>query len=110
TARTRLNETYALTTPGSPLVSPQGTPGAKTISYKITAYNSTGESDASQAKTITTGDTTLTGTNYNQLTWTAVPGATGYKIYRTATNGTPSTTGYIGTTTGVTFNDTGLAG
>lgn len=111
TARTRLNETYALTTPGSPLVSPQGTPGSKTISYKITAYNATGESDASQAKTITTGATTLTGTNFNRLTWTAVPGAVGYKVYRTATNGTsPTTTGLIGTSTTTTFDDTGLAG
>ncbi len=110
TARTRLNETYALTTPGSPLVSPQGTPGAKTISYKITAYNSVGESDASQATTTTTGATTLNGTNFNRLTWTAVPGADGYKVYRTATNGTPSTTGYIGTTTSTTLDDTGLAG
>lgn len=111
TARVRLNETYALTTPGSPLVSPQGTPGAKTIGYKITAYNATGESDASQVKTITTGASTLNGTNFNRLTWTAVPGAVGYKVYRVATNGTaPTTTGLIGTTTSTTFDDTGLAG
>ena len=110
TARTRLLETYALTTPGSPLVSPQGTPGAKTITYKITATNATGESDVSQGTTITNGATTLTSVNFNRLTWTAVPGATGYKIYRTATNGTPSTTGLIGTSTAATFDDTGLAG
>lgn len=109
--RTKLNEDYALTTPGAPLVSPQGTPGASTITYKITATNSVGESDVSQGTTITNGAATLNGTNYNQLTWTAVPGATGYNIYRTATNGTsPTTLGLIGTSTLATKNDTGLAG
>jgi hypothetical protein len=73
-----------------------------------------GTSDASQTKTITNAAATLNGTNYNQLTWTAVPGETdGYDIYRTATNGTsPITVGLIGSVaTGVlVFNDTGLAG
>lgn len=110
-ARTRLNETYALTTPGSPLVSPQGTPGTKTITYKITATNAAGESDVSQGTTITTGAATLNGTNFNRLTWTAVPGATGYKVYRTATNGTsPTTTGLISSPSAATVDDTGLAG
>lgn len=111
TVRDRLNETYALTTPGSPNVSPQGTPATKTISYAITATNATGESDASAATTITTGAATLTGVNFNRLTWMASLGATGYKVYRTATNGTsPTTTGLIGTATSPTFDDTGLAG
>lgn len=113
-ARTRLLETLALTTPGSPLVSVQGTPGTKTISYKIVAKNNTGTSDASQAKTVTTAAATLTGVNFNRLTWQAVPGEeSGYDIYRTATNGiSPTTTGLIGSVlTGITtFDDTGLAG
>lgn len=109
--RQRLQEIYALTTPGSPLVSPQGTPSTKTISYKITAYNSVGESDVSQAGTTTTAAATLNSTNFNRLTWTAVDGATGYYIYRTATDGTsPTTLGKIGTTTSTTLDDTGLAG
>jgi hypothetical protein len=93
-------------------VSPQGTPGTRTISYAIVATNTTGHSGVSQSKQITTGASTLNGTDYNQLTWTAVPGATGYDVYRMATNGVaPVTTGKIGSTTAaLTFNDTGLAG
>lgn len=112
--RARLLETLALTTPGSPLVSVQGTPGVKTISYAIVAKNNSGTSDASQVKTITTGNTTLSVTNFNRLTWQAVPGEdAGYDIYRTATNGTsPFTTGLIASVaTGITtVDDTGLAG
>lgn len=113
-ARARLMETLALTTPGSPIVSVQGAPGTKTILYKVVAKNNTGTSDASQAKMITTANATLSGTNFNRLTWQAVPGETsGYDVYRTATNGTsPITTGLIGSVaTGITtFDDTGLAG
>lgn len=109
--RLRLMEELSLVTPGAPNVSPQGSVGATTITYKITAYNDAGESDASQGKTVSTSHATLSATNYNQLTWTAVPNATGYKIYRTATDGlSPVTVGYIGTTTAVVFDDTGLAG
>ena len=112
-ARDILVETLALTRPGSPLVAPQGTTGATTISYAIVAVNNTGTSEASQATTVTTANATLNGTNYNQINWQAVPNASSYRIYRTATNGvSPITTGLIGTTTDptVTFNDTGLAG
>src|ERR1019366_5203485 len=111
-ARTRLLEPYALTTPGSPVVSPQGTPGTSVISYAVTATNPTGESAASQVAVCVTGAATLNNTNFNQLTWAAVPGATGYNIYRTQTNGAaPTTTGQIGSTTvALTLNDTGLAG
>lgn len=110
-ARVRLQETLALTTPGSPLVSPQGTPGSKTLTYAVVATNTVGHSETSQGTTVTTAATTLSGVNFNRLTWQAVPGATGYDVYRTATNGTsPTTTGKIGSTTSATFDDTGLAG
>jgi hypothetical protein len=111
-ARALMLETLALTTPGSPLVAPQGTPGATTITYKIVATNASGHSEASQGTTIATAAATLTGVNFNQINWQAVPNASGYDIYRTATNGvSPVTLGKIGsTTTTTTFNDTGLAG
>lgn len=109
-ARQRLMEIYALTTPGSPLVSPQGTPGATTVRYKITAVNAVGESDASQAGVTTTSAATLNGTNFNRLTWTAVPGAVSYNVYRTTAPTNPATTGKIGNTANTTLDDTGLAG
>jgi hypothetical protein len=111
-ARAKLVETLALTRPAAPLVAPQGTPGATTISYLIVATNSSGHSEASQATTITNAAATLTGVNFNQINWQAVPNASGYDIYRSATNGvSPTTVGKIGSTTAaVTLDDTGLAG
>jgi hypothetical protein len=111
--RARLLETLALTTPGSPLVSPQGTPGTTSYSYAIVAKNVSGASPASQSRITVSGNATLTGSNFNRLTWLAVPGETnGYDIYRTLTSGTPGSVGLIGSVaTGViTFDDTGLAG
>lgn len=112
TVRERLLETLALTTPGSPIVSPQGTPGTTTTSYVIVAYNNTGSTPGSQATTITTSNANLNGTNFNRLTWQLVPGATGYVVYRTATNGVfvLMSTGQIGSTTTLTFDDTGGGG
>jgi hypothetical protein len=111
TARARLMETLALTTPGSPLVAPQGVTGATTITYKIVATNASGHSDVSQPTTVTNANATLTVGNFNQINWQAVPGATGYDVYRSATNGlSPLTVGKIGSTAATTLNDTGLVG
>ncbi len=110
-ARDRLMETLALTRPGAPLLAPQGTPGATSISYVIVAVNNAGTTEASQATTTATANATLTGVNYVQINWQLVPNAASYKIYRTVTAGvSPVTVGLIGTTTALTFNDTGLAG
>jgi hypothetical protein len=111
-ARARLVETLALTRPAAPLVAPQGTPGVATITYKIVATNIVGHSETSQGTTIAIAAATLTGVNFNQINWQAVPNASGYDIYRSATNGTsPTTIGKIGSTgAATTFNDTGLAG
>ena len=107
--RQKLVEVYALVTPAAPLAAAQGTPGASTISYVIVATNSIGHSPASQAGTV--ANATLSGGNFVQLNWQAVPNATGYDVYRTATNGvSPVTVGKIGSTSSTTFNDTGLAG
>ena len=72
--------------------------------------------------TTTTGNATLSGTNYNTITWTPVTAANGYgaasyRIFRTASGGSPSTTGAIKTISAAnctatlcTFNDTGYVG
>jgi len=94
----------------TPTVTPQGTTGATTYSYKIVATQGGGWTAASVAGTTTTGNATLDGTNFNRITWTGISGATGYHVYRTvggATQGKISTI-TIGTT--VTLDDTGLAG
>lgn len=107
-ARRVLLERAALATPSLPVITNLGTPGVVTYTYKIVAINSTGSTDASAAGSTTTGNATLTGVNFNRITWTAVTGASGYWIYRTvggATQGRIATIGAL-----VTWDDTGLVG
>jgi len=59
---------------------------AGTYKYYVTAINANGESNVSNEVTITTAAGNLTGA----LTWGAVTGATGYKVYRTAAGGAPA--------------------
>lgn len=111
--RDRLVETLALTRPGAPLLAPQGTTGATSISYVVVAVNNSGTSEASQATTTTTANATLSVLNYVQINWQLVPNAASYRVYRTVTAGvSPVTVGLIGTVTAptTTFNDTGIAG
>lgn len=107
-ARRHLNEIYVLVTPGAPLVAPQGVVGVTTYTYKVVARNSTGTSEAGQATSTATGNAALSVSNYNQLTWTAVPYADTYDIYRTV--GGATTGKIVSATAATTANDTGLAG
>ena len=110
-ARRHLLEPAALATPGSITVTPQGTTGAVTWTYKLVAVNATGTTEAGAASSTATGNATLDGTNYNRLTWTAVTDATGYWIFRTAAGTSPTTTGRIATLGAVTtYDDQGAAG
>ncbi|MBT9167488.1 MAG: hypothetical protein DDT19_00826 [Syntrophomonadaceae bacterium] len=99
----------ALPTPATPTVTPQGATGTTTWGYRITARSSVGETLASIEGRTTTGNATLSTTNFNRITWPAVSGAVDYRVYRTTAGGTPSTTGLIGTVISLTFDDTGLA-
>ena len=101
-----------LPTPAQPSVARVGTSGTTTYGYRVTALDGTGETLPSTERTITNGNAILDGTNYNTVTWTEIPGAVQYKVYRTTSGGTPATTGLISTVTGganITINDTGLA-
>jgi len=92
--------------PGAPQVTPRGTTGATTYSYQIVANDFVGHTTGGSTGTTTQGNATLTGVNYNQLTWTPVIGAVSYSVYRV----TGGVTGKLTTTVGVHYNDTGLAG
>ena len=70
-----------LTTPNAPTVAPQGSAGTTTYSYKVSAFNAVGETLASTATTTTTGNATLSATNFNRVSWSAVSGATGYNVW-----------------------------
>jgi hypothetical protein len=99
-----------LSNTSAPSVTPRGTAGSTSYGYTITAVSAAGgETLASTAGTTTTGNATLSSTNYNELFWNLVNGAVSYKVYRTVSSGTPSSTGLIGTSTSFKFDDTGLA-
>lgn len=64
-----------------------GTITAGTYRYVVTAINASGETIASNEQTIVTTGSTSTVT----VTWSAVTGATGYKLYKTAAGGASGT-------------------
>lgn len=78
---------------------------AGTYKYYLTTLNANGESTVGTEVTVTTASTNLTA----HLTWTAVTGATGYKVYRTAAGGA-SNTELLVTTLGLvtTYDDTAV--
>ena len=111
-ARRHLRELPALSDPSAPTVTPQGAAGSTTYTYKVVAMHRHGQTAASSAGSTATGNATLSTSNYNSVTWTAVTGATAYRIYRTVAGGTsPTTTGQVAVVGAVTqFDDTGIAG
>ena len=87
---------------GTPTVTPTG--GSAThYSYEVVALDINLQPiGASAAGSTTTGVATLTTSAFNTITWTAVQGAYAYAVYRSASAGSPSTTGLLYGTTTVT--------
>jgi peptidoglycan/xylan/chitin deacetylase (PgdA/CDA1 family) len=80
-----------------------GTLPAGTWYYRFTATSATGETLPSSEVTATTSTATSTVT----LAWSAVNGATGYRIYRSSAPGAETLLAAVGTVT--TYADTGAA-
>jgi uncharacterized protein YkvS len=95
----------SLATPSGVAVTPVGTAGSTTYGYRISAINGNGETIAATTVSTATGNATLSATNYNRITWSAVTGATGYKVY----GRTSSSELYMATVNSPTllYNDTG---
>jgi hypothetical protein len=99
----------AMTTPTAPTVAVVGTAATTSYSYEIVAIGPNGDSIPSTAGTTSTGNTTLSGTNYNNLTWTPNAGAfLGQRIIRTVGGTSQGVIATVGPST-ATFADTGLA-
>lgn len=107
-ARRHLKEIATLSDPSAPTVSPQGVTGATAYSYKVVAQHRYGTSAASSAGSTATGNASLSSTNFNRVTWTAVTNASAYLIYRTVGGATTGLIGVVGET--LQFDDTGLTG
>lgn len=81
---------------------------ATTYTYSLQACLADGTCNAAgPASTTAAGVATLSATNFNRLTWSAVPGAASYKIRRDVGG---ATQGVIWSGTALTVDDTGLAG
>lgn len=75
-------QTYVnVDTPTNLTVTPKGTAGTKTYSYRVSAINDVGETLACVNVSIANGNKTINATNYNELNWDTMAGATGYNIY-----------------------------
>lgn len=96
----------SLPTIAAPTITPQGTTGSTRYDYKIVAVNGDGvDGIPSTGANTTTGNATLSATNYNRITWTAMNGAKEYKVLRSTNSG--STYSYIGSSVGARFDDIG---
>jgi hypothetical protein len=85
----------------------QGTLGSTTYGYKVTAINAYGETTGSKEGTSPYGNATLSGTNWNVVSWQGVPGASGYNVYRTTGGPTPPQLVAALRSTSLVFNDIG---
>jgi len=91
-----------------------GTSGSTTYTYACTSVAANGESPASTA-TITTGNATLSATNYIEVACFGVPGAQSLNIYRTVGGATQGKIANVPNGNGnfpdaSNFDDTGIAG
>ncbi len=75
---------------------------AGTYFYVVTAIGAAGESLPSNEQSVTVGD----GDEVT-VSWTPVPGATSYKVYRSTTSGSYATPSLVGKSTTTEFLDTG---
>lgn len=99
----------ALSTPTGLTVTPTGSAGSTSYSYRVSAYNANGETLSCVAVATSTGNATLSASNYNALTWNAVTNAVGYVVYgrkNSAANGLGETRMITVTTNA--YNDTGV--
>lgn len=102
----------ALTTPGAPSATSTGLTGSTvTYRYRVSALNDVDETAASTAATVTVGtdrDAWDPATQYVTLTWSAVPGATGYAVYLGLSAGKETLITTLPDTS-LSYKDTGVA-
>lgn len=100
--------------PSAPVITQVGTTGAASRSYavvaKVTYSDGTVQSTAvSSNGSTSTGNASPNGSNFDRATWAALAAISGatiaYDVYRTIGG---ATQGKIGTTSGTSFDDTGL--
>lgn len=96
--------------PSGLTVATVGTPGTTRYAYAVSALDSQGkESGLSIPVLVTTGNALLSGTNYNQLTWAPLSGASAYRVYGgTASPQSVNALGLMTTVVAAQFSDQGV--
>lgn len=74
-------DTQGLSMPTGLVVSPVGISGSTAYGYRVSAVDDESESIACPTASTMTGNAVLSESNYNLISWTAVAGATSYKVY-----------------------------
>jgi hypothetical protein len=88
---------------------PTGTAGSTTYSYAIQAIDGLGNTTTcSSVVTTTTGNATLSTTNYNNITWNPVLAPGGYYVRRTAGGATQGIIATVAENTWTAFNASAL--
>lgn len=95
---------YLATSP-TPTVTSQGTTGSTTRTYKIVAQTMIGAAVAGSSGQATNGNATLSGTNFQRITWSAVANVVEYEIWRL--NGSVYELLAIVDSSTLTYDDTG---
>lgn len=103
---TTVNTYTSLNTPTGLTVTTQGTKGTTTYSYRVSAFNSVGETVATTSVQTVEGNATLNATNFNKLDWADVTGAVGYNIYGRFATGLGET--YLDTVYISEYDDKGI--
>lgn len=102
---TNITSYTSVSTPTNLTVTPTGVTGSTSYSYRVEAINSTGRTVACARVTTSTGNATLSASNYNLLNWDDMAGATAYNVFGRKQDGIGE--GYLDTVYESTYNDTG---
>lgn len=97
-----------LSVPASPAVVASGS-GSTTYSYVVTAVAESTLDESLPTAAVTCTNDLLTTGNFNTISWTAVSGATRYRVYKASNGLFGGLHGYIGETKGTTFRDENIA-
>lgn len=102
--------TLGLVVPNGLTLTVEGLTGASTYEYVVTALSEYGETLGSTPVQVVNANANLSSYDSIELDWNNVASAVAYNVYRTASNGsgTSSSTGQIATVTSSTYTDTGV--
>ncbi len=99
-----------LAVPTGLTVTPHGATGSTHYGYRVAALNAQGTTLACAEVVTTTGNASLTGSNYNLVAWNACQGATSYKLYGRTSGAELLMVTVQGTgASAYSYNDTGAA-